>query len=46
MNIKKPAAVLIHVNDTVKKWHEYAEEIRVNPAIRDAIGKTLILVSW
>ena len=42
MNIKKAASIVTHINDTVNKWPEYAEEIKVNPALRDAIYKTLI----
>jgi len=42
MNIKKSATIVTHVNDIVNKWPEYAEEVMVSPALRDAIDKTLI----
>jgi serine/threonine-protein kinase HipA len=42
MNIKKAASIVTHVNDIVNKWPEYAEEIRITPALRDVIDKTLI----
>ena len=44
MNIKKAATIVTQVNDIIKKWPEYAEEIMVNPTLRDAISKTLILL--
>jgi serine/threonine-protein kinase HipA len=42
MNIKKSAKILDHINDIVNKWPQFAEEIMVNSALRDAINKTLI----
>jgi serine/threonine-protein kinase HipA len=42
MNIKKSAKILGHINDIVNKWPQFAEEIMVNSALRDAINKTLI----
>jgi hypothetical protein len=29
-------------SDTVNKWPQFAEEIKVNSALRDAISKTFI----
>ena len=45
MNIKKSGSIITQVNETVNKWPEYAEETMVNPAIRDAINKTLIILT-
>jgi serine/threonine-protein kinase HipA len=41
MNIKKATAIVSQVNETVKKWYAYAEEVRVDVLLRDAIWKTL-----
>lgn len=42
MNIKKAPAIIDQVNDVVAKWHQYAEVCKVDPKLRDAIGKTLV----
>ena len=42
MNIKNAAKIVIQVNEVVNNWSKYAEETKVNPALRDAIDKTLI----
>lgn len=42
MNIKNAAKIVIQVNEVVNSWSKYAEETKVNPALRDAITKTLI----
>lgn len=42
MNIKKAGNIVTQINDVVKNWQSYAEEIRVKPEMRDAINKTLI----
>ncbi|MCX6236223.1 MAG: hypothetical protein NTY07_01485 [Bacteroidia bacterium] len=42
MNIKKAAYIVSQINEVVNNWSKYAEETKVNPALRDAINKTLI----
>ncbi len=42
MNIKKAASIVSQINEVVNNWPKYAEETKVNPALRDAISKTLI----
>jgi len=42
MNIKKAASIVSQINEVVNNWSKYAEESKVNPALRDAINKTLI----
>jgi serine/threonine-protein kinase HipA len=42
MNIKKAPQIIARVNESVKKWNQYAEEARVNAKLRDAIYSTLI----
>jgi serine/threonine-protein kinase HipA len=42
MNIKNAAKIVIHVNEIVNNWSNYAEETKVNSTLRDAIAKTLI----
>lgn len=45
MNIKRAANIVTRINEEVKKWHEYAEEIRVDSKLRDAIAPTLININ-
>lgn len=40
MNIKKGMGIIEHVNQTVKRWNEFAEEIKVEESLKIAIGKT------
>jgi serine/threonine-protein kinase HipA len=42
MNIKKAPKIVAQINEVVNNWPKYAEETKVNPALRDAINKTLI----
>jgi serine/threonine-protein kinase HipA len=42
MNIKKAPHIITQVNDSVKKWNQFAEETGVDPKLRDAIYSTLI----
>ncbi len=39
---KRAAEIVDHINDTVQQWHSYANDVEVNPALRDAISKTLL----
>jgi len=45
MNIKKAPQIIALVNESVKKWNQYAEESRVDAKLRDAIYSTLIYVA-
>jgi hypothetical protein len=42
MNIKKADKIVNRINEIVRRWPEFAEEIRVKSDLRDAINKTLI----
>jgi serine/threonine-protein kinase HipA len=42
MNIKKAGNIITQINEVVMNWHSYAEDTKVKPELRDAIGKTLI----
>ena len=42
MNIKNARSIINDVNDTVSRWNEFAEEVKVNQNLREAISKTLI----
>jgi len=44
MNIKKAEAIIIEIRNTVARWLEFAEMVRVSHGLRDAISKTLITV--
>ncbi len=43
MNVKKAPAIVIQVAEVVARWNEYAEQTKVEPELRDAIGKTLLI---
>jgi len=42
MNIKKASNIVDQVNEAVKKWSGYAEEVSVDSKLRESIDKTLI----
>jgi serine/threonine-protein kinase HipA len=42
MNIKKAPQIIASVNESVKNWNRYAEELRVDVKLREAIQSTLI----
>jgi serine/threonine-protein kinase HipA len=44
MNVKKAPAIVQQVAETVAKWHEYAEQVKVDAKLREAIGETLIIL--
>lgn len=44
MNVKKASAIVQQVAEVVARWGEFAEQTKVNPELRDAIGKTLIIL--
>lgn len=45
MNIKKAAAIVNQINAVVENWPGYAETTNVNSSLRDAIAKTLIILT-
>jgi serine/threonine-protein kinase HipA len=44
MNVKKAPAIISQASETVAKWPEFAEQAKVEPKLRDAIGKTLFII--
>ncbi|MBY5949548.1 type II toxin-antitoxin system HipA family toxin [Algoriphagus marincola] len=42
MNIKKPDEKIDQVRMVVKRWNEFAEEVKVEPKLRDSIQATLL----
>ncbi len=42
MNIKKPLEKIGQVRMAVRKWNEFAEEVKVDALLRDSIRKTLL----
>ncbi|CAN5387249.1 type II toxin-antitoxin system HipA family toxin [soil metagenome] len=40
---KKAAFMIDEINDIVKNWKKYADEVKVSPVLRDEISKTLIV---
>jgi serine/threonine-protein kinase HipA len=43
MNIKKPEEKIDQVKFAVKRWDDFAEEVKVEPKLRDSIQKTLLV---
>jgi serine/threonine-protein kinase HipA len=43
MNIKKPEAKIESVKAAVRRWIEFAEEVNVEPKLRDGIKETLLV---
>lgn len=42
MNIKKADKIITEINEKVLSWNDYADDIKVNPKLRDSIKTTLI----
>ncbi|WBL41461.1 type II toxin-antitoxin system HipA family toxin [Algoriphagus halophytocola] len=42
MNIKKPEEKIEQVKSAVRRWKEFAEEVKVDPDLRDSIAATLL----
>jgi serine/threonine-protein kinase HipA len=40
MNIKKAKPIIARVTESIKNWNNYAEEVLVNPRLRDAIYRS------
>lgn len=43
MNIKKPIDKIEQVRSSVKRWREFADEVKVDNNLRDSIQKTLLV---
>ncbi|MGY6558071.1 MAG: type II toxin-antitoxin system HipA family toxin [Nitritalea sp.] len=39
---KKASEIIDEINDTVKQWKRFADEVKVKPSLRDEIAKTLL----
>ena len=39
---KKASEIIFEINSVVQKWKEFADEVRVSPGLRNAIGNTLL----
>lgn len=44
MNIKKADAIISQVNAVVSRWNDFADQTNVKTDLRDAVGKTLLLL--
>jgi len=44
MNVKRAHAIINQVSEFVVKWPEFAEQTKVDSPLRDAIGKTLLVI--
>lgn len=42
MNIKKAESIISEINNTVQKWNNYADEVKVDAKLRDRINETLL----
>lgn len=43
MNIKNAKHIIERVTATIKNWEQYAEQVHLNPELRDSIAKTLLV---
>jgi len=44
MNVKKAPEIIRQVSEVVTRWNEFAEQTKVDAILRDAIGKTLLII--
>ena len=44
MNVKKAPAIISQISEVVERWREFAEQVKVESELRDAIGKTLLII--
>ncbi len=44
MNVKKAPSIIQQISETVAKWHDYADQPKVELKLRDAIGETLLIL--
>jgi len=42
VSVKKAAEIIDEVNDAVAQWKQFADEVGVEPTLRDQIAETLI----
>lgn len=43
MNIKKAGFIIDHINETVKRWNEFADQNKVEATLKEAIKKTHVI---
>ena len=44
MNIKKAASIIDQISTVIKNWPQYSEQAEVSSPLRDAIGRTHVLI--
>lgn len=44
MNVKKAPTIISQISEVVAKWNQYADETKVETQLREAIGKTLLVI--
>ncbi|MFV8344228.1 type II toxin-antitoxin system HipA family toxin [Flavobacterium sp. XS2P39] len=44
MNVKKANTIIQQIDDTVKKWNEFAEEAKVEKDLKERIGKSHLIL--
>ena len=44
MNVKKAPVIISQISEVVERWHEFAEQVKVESELRDAIKKTLLII--
>lgn len=44
MNVKRASAINSQVSEVVARWHEFAEQTKVEPQLSYSIGKTLLII--
>lgn len=44
MNVKKASSIISQISEVVARWPEFADQIKVESLLRDAIGKTLLII--
>ena len=45
MNIKKAEVTISKISQVVSSWNNYAEEVKVEPSLRDKIYDTLLFLN-
>jgi serine/threonine-protein kinase HipA len=43
MNIKKATTIINEINDTVKNWYNFAEQVKVDEKLKEEIGKAHLI---
>lgn len=43
MNIKKANSIIQQISETIKKWHQFAEDTKVESDLQEQIGKTHLI---